>query len=202
MSEREVRPPPDRMQVRPKVAAKITPKTPAIKPFAFVEDPPEHLDGPRHSQPETRKHDEMAAEREINRHARLPASGPGVVRVQASGSRIDLMPSDQEASLRLAGLRAQIGRHYDSKRKADVYRLDEMLRRGASGIDSLRLLCALNGLRLEVPEAVERSIEGYRRGLLRQKAPIPRVVWRDETGGPTGEITGEIPLERRQWGRR
>jgi hypothetical protein len=173
-----------------------------VKPFAFVEDAPEHLDRPRHVQPEARKHDEVAAEREIARHVSFPLRGPGVIRVQASGSKISLIPSDQEASLRLAGLRAQVGRHYDSKRKADVYRFDEMLRRGASGIDSIRLLCEMNGLVLEVPEAAEHAIESYRLGLLRQKAPIPRVVWRDETGGPTGEITGEIPLERKQWGRR
>lgn len=184
------------------MATKKALKTPVVKPFAFVEDAPLKLDTLRHVQPEKRKHDEVAAEREIARHNRLPLRGPGVVRVQVAGAHVSLIPSDQEASFRLAGLRAQVGRHYDSKRKADVYRFDEMLRRGASGIDSLRLLCELNGLALEVPADTERAIENYRAGLLRQKAPIPRVVWRDDAGGPTGEITGEIALDRAHWGRR
>ena len=138
------------------MAAKKSPKVPAVKPFAFVEDEAEVLTTVRPEQPEKRKHDELVAARSgqaVQQPARigmgragglpvgrLPQTGPGVIRVLASGARVSLLPSDQEASLRLLGLRAQVGRHYDSKRKADVYRFDEMMRRGASGYDSLRLL--------------------------------------------------------------
>jgi hypothetical protein len=174
-----------------------------VTPFAFVEDPPETVDRLRPVYRRPEKRNDVIAARQAARFLALPAHGPNLIRLVTAGSRVNLIPTDQQAAIHLAGLRSQIGHHYDAKRSADVQFLDEMLARGASGFDSILLLARLNGLAIDEAGAGAEQVEGYRQALRRQKTPIPRVVWRDEGEGITGEVTGEVDLNRSgSWRRR
>ena len=179
----------------------VKPKTAVVKPFAFSEDPPETTDRLRPVYRRPEKRNEVIVTRQADRFRALPAHGPNQIRIVTAGSRVNLIPSDQQAAIHLAGLRAQVGTHYDAKRSANVQWLDEMLGRGASGFDSILLLARLNGLVIDESGVGSEQVEGYRRALRRQKSPIPRVVWRDESEKVTGEITGEVSLDRKSWGR-
>lgn len=138
-----------------------------------------------------------------NRYGHLPDFGPGEVHARIIGSKLTFQPTDQGAARRVEALRAVAGRVYDHKRSENVYRLDQLRRHGASRLDEIALLATMHGLPLTFDADSTRRVERYRRELSRQLAPIPRVIWRDETEHGEVEVTAEHSLgHSTSWGGR
>lgn len=130
------------------------------------------------------------------RRATLPLDGPGLVRVVIAGPALYLVPTDQRAEQLLLAARAQVGWGYDAKAGRRLDHMGVLLRNGAANFDAVRLLAEATGISLEIDAAAERAIDRRRRVLARDLAPIPRVVWVDESEHDD-EQTGEQRLDRR-----
>jgi len=176
---------------------------PAAKPktakvAGFVAEPPERLDGRRPvPRPAPRNAEEWRAEvwpRQMRRFISLPVSGSGAVALQVIGGRVVMTPLDQEASIRLDGLRAQLGITWDAKRGGDLSKLDEIASRGVSGFDSLLLLLEMGGIEVALDSRAQAAIAAYRRHLRLQKLPIPRTIWVDAEERPEGASIEEIDI--------
>ena len=131
------------------------------------------------------------------RRASLPADGPGEIRVVVTGPSIRLVPTDREAETRLLAARAQLGWGWDAKagRRIDYFSL--LLRNGATNFDAVRLLVESTGLTLIIDQAAEREIARRARRLIRDLAPIPRVIWTDDEAHGEREISADRTLGRR-----
>lgn len=162
----------------------------------FVEDPPEVLDDIRPRTNAEANNKKTSQRKTEKRWSRLPDDGPGILRVAVVGPRIVLSPSDKQAARMLDQVRSQLGRHWDNKQRDFVYHFDMMLRRGTAQFDSLRLIAALCGLKLDVSPSIERAVNRYLRRLERQLRPIPRFIWTDDTIKATESVVkDEIDLD-------
>jgi hypothetical protein len=136
----------------------------------------------------------MVWPRQIKRFEALPANSGGQVAIQVIGGRVAMTPLDQEAAIKLEGLRAQMGVTWDAKRGGDLSKLDESASRGVSGFDSLMLMLEMGGVDILLDSKAESAIAAYQRHLRLQKLPIPRTIWVDAEERPEGGSIEEVDI--------
>jgi len=170
----------------------------AKTPGGFVAEAPERLTTRRPApRPAPRNAEEWRAAvwpRQIKRFEALPAHAGGQVAIQVIGGRVAMTPLDQEAAIKLEGLRAQMGVTWDAKRGGDLSKLDESASRGVSGFDSLMLMLEMGGVDTLLDSQAQSAIAAYQRHLRLQKLPIPRTIWVDAEERPEGGSIEEVDI--------